>query len=400
MLQVATRRWFGRCAPVLAAAVLLLTMGCSYPSNGGESGSDIKTVDLPHTQVKWQSIGNCWLYAALGWAESEFLAATGRELNLSETYLTYRHFEVQLLSGEALDEVNTGGFWRESVRLMLDYGVMREGDFIPDEAEATFSKVQSKALEAINTSLKTGVLSRDRSPAAIRSELDAAFGVTLSSLAGSIVPLDRITLGRDAAGQTRTLRSEILKWTETRWPLNWNTYPSSEAQLPLDVGGTLSAQQIDLLRRVKRALNDGRPVIMNWWVDFNGLDETGTFDLDNVRVAGPGRQGFHSTVIEDYVVTGIDPATGKTFTVGEGEASPEAKRLAEAYGNIDYFIVKNSWGGAERPDRPSYSRFGEKGYSRLNANYLLGWMSLKDEETGEFDRPQTGLTGFILPAGY
>lgn len=385
---------------VTAACLVTINACGSQPDTAVGSGSEIKTVDLPHTQVKWQSIGNCWLYSALGWAESLVLASTGQELNLSETYLTYRHFERQLLSGEAVGEINTGGFWRESVRLMLEHGVLREGDFIADEADATFSKAQAQALEILNTSLREGVLARDRSPQTVRAELDAAFGVKLSDVSRKIVRLDQISLGQDASGNPRTLRSEILKWTETRWPINWSTYPAAESQLPLDVAGKLSSQQQELLGRVKRALNDGHPVIMNWWVDFHALDDSGIFDLENVRQRGPGRQGYHSTVIEDYVVSGTDPSTGRRFLVGEGEATPADKKLAELYGTIEYFVIKNSWGGDERPDRPSYSRFGVKGYSRLNANYLFGWMSLKQEGTDIFERPETGLTGFVLPAGY
>jgi hypothetical protein len=384
---------------VFAACAVVAACGAPNDAPEGVAGSSVKTVDLPHTPVKWQSIGNCWVYAALGWLESQVLASSGEALDLSETYITYRHFERQLLSDTPLDELQTGGFWRESVRLMLDYGVMKEGDFVPGEEGSTKSPTQALALDTLNRSLQKGALSRDRSPDVVRAELDAAFGVRLQDVADKIVSLDQLSLGRDAEGNPRTARSEITQWTESRWPLNWSSYPSTESQLPLDVRGKLSPQQSELLQRVKRALNDGHPVIMNWWVDFNALDATGAFDLETVRLAGPGRQGYHSTVIEDYVAFGVDPDTGTSFRIGEGEASPEDKLLAERFGNIEYFVIKNSWGGAERPDRSSYARFGEKGYAKLNANYLFGWMKLLDD-SGEYSRPETGLNGFVLPVGY
>jgi hypothetical protein len=357
---------------------------CGAPNPASESA--IRTVDLPHTPVKWQSIGNCWLYAALGWVESKVLDQTNETMDLSETYLTYRYFEEQLTSRHLIAELTTGGNWRDSVRLMQKYGVMQEGDFIAAEEGVTFSKAQAQAVAYLNSSLASGRLSIDRSLTIVRAELDTAFGVQLDDVTSKIIRLE--TLG---------VAADIGRWNEIRWPTNWNTIPN-EKQLPLDVNSQITAAQEQLLRRVMQALNDGHPVLINWWVDFNGLDATGTFDLSNVKRLGSGRQGYHSTVLEDYVVSGIDPTTGSRFYIGEGEATEADKDLARRYGNLEYFVVKNSWGGAERPDRPSYDRFGTKGYSRLNASYLFGWMRM--EEAGSFTGAETGLTGFVLPPGY
>lgn len=384
-------------ASLIAASGISVTLFAACGASPTQSGSSLKTVDLPHSQVKWQSIGNCWAYAALGWVESKYLKANNQEINLSETYMTYRHFERQLLGNPGLEEINTGGSWRQSSQIMISSGVMMEGDFVPDEASKTFSQTQSQALDHLNASLKSGILKSDRSPATVRAELDAAFGVRLADVRSKILPVSSLSLGRNPDGSPRTVRSELENWNSFSWPNDWTGYPT-ESQLPLSKADKLNAAQKDLLQRVKRALNDGHPVVMNWWVDFNGLDETGTFDLANVQAKGPGRQGYHSTVIEDYVVSGVNPQTGEAFRVEEGEASPELKKLAALYGQIDYIVVKNSWGGAERPNRPSYSRFGVKGYARLNASYLFGWM--RQEEEGVYQGPETGLTGFVLPAGY
>lgn len=361
-----------------------------------QSGSSVKVVDMAQSQVKWQSIGNCWVYAAVGWIESQVLKFTGEELNISESYLSYRHFESQLISGRSMTEVQTGGFWHESKRLVLTYGLINEGDFIPSESENTFSASQDRAVKYLNNSLQNGLLKSDRTAATVRAELDAAFGVKLADVQSKIYKASDLVLGKNADGSLKTVDSEIRGWNRINFPADFANYPD-ESELPV-VKDKLTSAQKSLLQRVKRALNDGQPVVMNWWVDFNGLDDNGIFSLENVAAKGSGRQGYHQTVIEDYVVSGVNPETGESFFFGEGDATPEQKRIAELYGEIEYFVVKNSWGGAERLNRPSYARFGEKGYSRLEASYLFGWM--RQEEDGEFQGAEKGLGGFILPAGY
>jgi aminopeptidase C len=59
-----------------------------------DDGVDTTTddvTDIKNSAVKNQSIGNCWVYATIGWAESLHLTQTGKELNLSESYVTYWH---------------------------------------------------------------------------------------------------------------------------------------------------------------------------------------------------------------------------------------------------------------------------------------------------------------------
>ena len=58
------------CAGGLLSGLMTLTAACSGLENAGSSIghnpvqpialSSTKTVNLPHTPVKWQSIGNCW----------------------------------------------------------------------------------------------------------------------------------------------------------------------------------------------------------------------------------------------------------------------------------------------------------------------------------------------------
>ena len=101
-------RSFGSfCAHVMLPVLMIVATSCGMKSSSDEATrslgqptqtSSLDTVNIPHSSVKWQSIGNCWAYAALGWVESMLLR--GPELvqpNFSETYVTYPHYELQLM---------------------------------------------------------------------------------------------------------------------------------------------------------------------------------------------------------------------------------------------------------------------------------------------------------------
>ena len=359
--------------------------------------SSVQTVDIPNTVAKWQSIGNCWIYAALGWAESMALKVSdgATVLNLSETYLTYRHYEVQL-QDSFLTEVETGGSFYESSSLIEKYGLMNEGDFIPSESEKTKSDVQNTATNYINASLKEGKLKTDRSAATVRAELDAAFGVVLADVQSKIFPASTVVVAKSADGKDITLDTQLYSWSEIRWPKDLRAENRPE-NLPA-WNEKFTPTQSALLRRVKVALNAGQPVVMNWFVDFNALDTQGIFDASTLRKLGkPGSQGYHSTVIEDYVVEGVDPATNEPFVTTEGEVAEDLKVLAAKHGKIKYFVVKNSWGGAERLNRASYASNGIKGFHRLDSTYLFANLQRVNEKTRKFIRSETGVNGFILP---
>jgi len=347
-----------------------------------QTESSLNTVNIPNTQIKWQSIGNCWLYAAMGWAEALVLRSTGVEENYSETYLTYRHFQLQLAEGYSIpSEISTGGSWIRSTSLATRFGLMREVDFIPQEVNKTKSMVQSRAESFINNKLKnveyantlkaTKYGSRERQ-AMVEALLDEAFGVKIAEVASkAIMPSDIMIKTVD--GKTSNLASEYSRWEA----VSYGSYNSKE-----------------LLQRLKRAMNAHEPAAISWFVDFNALDNKGIFSKETLDKKGMGSQGYHQTVLEDYVVSGVNPLTGEAFSVLEGEATAEEKELAYKYGNIDYFIIKNSWGGDDRLDRDSYTVGGKKGFHRLNADYIFGQL---DEKSGTQVYKTSGLNDVIVP---
>ena len=156
----------------------------------------------------------------------------------------------------------------------------------------------------------------------------------------------------------------------------------------------LTPTQLNHQKRVMSALNAGEPVVLEWFVDFNALNDEGIFSLETLKEKGPGTQGYHQTVIEDYVVEVLEDGVWQELP--EGDVSQEDKDRAVREGRLKYLIVKNSWGGDDRFDQASYVVAGKKGYHRLNVDYLYGWMGRKGSDD-EVTSGETGLRGWIFP---
>ncbi|NBW82114.1 hypothetical protein EBR21_10225 [bacterium] len=398
------------CSFASTALLLVAAVGCEkavdskavLPQNvSPTASSSLETVNIPHTSVKWQSIGNCWAYAAIGWVESMIIREPSlTSPNFSETYITYRHYELQL-TDPSMRELQTGGSFLEAAEIITRYGLINEGDFIPGEANLSKSERQKTATNYLNESLKTGALSTSRSLAVVRAELDAAFGVNLEKVKEKIVPASSLKVGV-GRGETAPLGEVMNSWREVQWPISYNDYPYDRDGEPTPRwNGKITESQVKVMRRVMRAMNAKYPVVVNWFVDFRAMNQNGIFDLDTLKqYKGTGRQGYHSTVLEDYVAEGIDPETQLPFVTPEGEASDKMKALAVQSGTIKALIVKNSWGGSDRLDRPSYSRDGEKGYHKLGIEYLLAFLPRFDEDSQEFEGYTTGVNSFIVPPGF
>ena len=137
----------------VSASILFgsLATGCSGEAPSAEediSLADDAVTDVNHSSVKRQSIGNCWLYAGIGWAESLNKSATGVEQNFSESYLTFWSWYDRLVGGQVTGtEIETGGSFGLATTLMGKYGVVNEGAFIAEEASAEMSARQKAVLE-------------------------------------------------------------------------------------------------------------------------------------------------------------------------------------------------------------------------------------------------------------
>lgn len=390
--------WMKKMAAIAICAQL--TVSCSSES---PRSSDVKVTDIYDSAIKWQSIGNCWIYSTLGWVESLLLKDGQGEKDFSESYLTYRYYQEQLKSGA--QKIQTGGFWSTSQDLILAYGLMLEGDFIPEEKDQPKSLRQAEATAFIEEKLadqeflsSLALLTQTEKATAIEELLNEAFGVEIELLEEKIIPASAVILSSEP-GKATTLSDVVRTWRpETHKSFfDWYSSGLSIDTLPAVSSLPASVRKVQLERKVMKALNKKIPVQLVWFVDFNAQGEDGIFSLANLKERGVGSQGYHQTVIEDYAVEILDPLTGEVIReIGEGQASQEDMLAAETNGRIKYLVVKNSWGGSERLDRPSYVVNGKGGYARLEADYLFGWMIQSAEDGGE-GHPVTGFARYILP---
>lgn len=415
-----TRKLFGRIGRLAGITALTLAAGALGCVSTEEASTDDVT-DIPHTSVKNQSIGNCWVYATLGWVESMRLTHAGEELNLSESYISYWHWFEQIHGGGAgeqqlakmtskggVNEVSTGGWFSVAVELISRYGMLDEGVFIPAEAEEARSARQKSALDAINKSLKDGALSTAaaRSDASVvRAELDKAWGLTpdvsqlLTDVFGASVDhtlydspdipdgsglrrADALIVGHDGQGKELTLADAIGTPSYSYWgpPSHSGPYAWNEEDYP-----TSASARRNFQIQIQSAMHRRLPAIMTWYVDFAALENDNTF---RTVPASPGRQGGHMTPVYDYEIDNV-PGHG-TLSAGVTITDPEVLDAALApEASIKFFRIKNSWGSNLAPD-PSQGD-ALKGYYDL-------WMSYLDakipKEGGGF---AWGLSGVVLP---
>lgn len=409
-------RLLRRTALPLALATTSLAVGCD---DGVDSNSDDVT-DIQNSSVKNQAIGNCWVYATVGWAESLRLTHSGEELNLSESYISYWHWYEQIAGGPSgqstiarldKDQISTGGWFGLAAELMRRYGVINEGKFIPEESEAARSSRQSSALNAINTSLKSGAL---KDPAArrdrklVRAELDKAWGLSATTIAaldntfgpkvektllssGIKIAADSgitnpasIEVGRnitlaDAIG-TPSSSFDVLK---RKGKYAWN-----EVSFP-----TGDTARRDFYRKMQTAMHAGMPVIMTWFVDFAALDGQNRFMSPPTT---PGRQGGHMTVLEDYQINNV-PGFG-TLEAGKLVTDPKALEAAlSSEATIEFIRIKNSWGTSLAPPNANDD---QRGYYDLYSKYLTGPLTKCTESNGDkcgIKAQVPGLTALVLP---
>jgi hypothetical protein len=404
---------------LIAAGAQACAVDPSSPDLGASRDS---IVDIDHTPVKRQSIGNCWLYATATWAESLHKSVAGEELNMSESYLNYWYWFEQVANG-GLDgnAIQTGGWFRTGVDLMARYGVMNEGDFIQEEANVEMSLRQKAALEAVNLSLKSGALAdpamrrnRDlvrkelnrayRLSAEVVAQMDSVFGLDVSrTLDKQAIASGTIRNTRDIAVRTIDSETKAAAVVTLADAIGTKTSPSSLsvrqgrfAWKSAQYSRNNKVSQRATLARMQRAVHDAQPVVVSWFVDFNALDQQGRF---LAPPASPGRGGGHMVVVEDYEIDNV-PGFG-TLSVGTKETRPEALSAAlDPAATIRFVRIKNSW-GSFRPDR----QFVVPGYHDLYMAYLNGPVKRCAEKAdGNPDvtncQDETPLNEFILPAGY
>ncbi len=402
----------------VSASILFgsLAAGCSGEGPSAEediSLADDAVTDVNHSSVKRQSIGNCWLYAGIGWAESLNKSATGVEQNFSESYLTFWSWYDRLVGGQVTGtEVQTGGSFGLATTLMGKYGVVNEGSFIAEEATAEMSARQKAALTYINESIKNGKLktaAARKNRATVKAELVAAWKLTpavvakLDALFGADFSknLTQTSAGKpvvNTAGSIAKRPSEVpAQYTKGAGKLpTKTTLDAAIRDWKVAYYPTGTSARRTFQARIQRALHDAQPVALTWTVDFNALDSKGAF---KGIPATPGHQGGHVTILEDYEITNV-PGYG---TLAAGTLVTDKAALGAALSSqatISFFRTKNSW-GASRADRA----FAAPGHNDLYMDYMNGPIQRCEEKAdGSTDTtkcsPEVPFGSVVLPPGY
>ncbi len=371
--------------------------------------------------IRRQSIGNCWIYAVLGWVESVNIRATGVDPNLSESYLTYWHWFDQIQEGIPVgNQLETGGHFGDADRLISTYGMMKEGDFIFQERRAEESARQKTALAAIQAALATGALKTqdaryDRK--LLRAELDKAFQLTstatnrLDAVFGKSVDRTLKTTTADLKAQKIIAPSALpaasakpdgsvqIVTLADLLPNN-GRLPYTPVSFPY-LSTPDSPAERAFWRRVKKALHAQAPVVAVWDVDFNALTTTAHFSKAYLDTRGPGKQGGHMTVASDYQAV---LANGTRYAAGTPVTDPAiVASLMQDDTKVEFLRVKNSW-GAYRPDR--WLDASLPGYHDLDIDYIRGPLkkcqAKPDGSTDTANCPTTGpgMRTVYVPNGF
>jgi hypothetical protein len=248
----------------------------------------------------------------------------------------------------------------------------------------------------------------------VRSQLDKAFGtdgkgslryggkVTGTKIVDPATFQVQYTTYSAQSGKGTPKKTNLLEaireWREADYP----TYGSASQ---------LKSDRRNFLIRVQRALHDRQPVVITWDVDFNAMENydevlRGSFNKKTLKNAGgPGRQGGHMTVLEDYQAKLSDGTLLKAGVTLDPSKPSDAALLKKALNKgttIQFLRVKNSWGSL-RPDREFAPGF--PGYHDLYLDYLNGPMQFcPDVEETKTDENCTGesipLNSVMLPPGY
>lgn len=365
--------------------------GCSSDGPAADTGAPVSgdeqdIVDIASTPVKNQSIGNCWTYATTAWAESLHLQGTGEVSNLSESWVTYWDWYEKLTSYQTAgkDKIEAGGFFRTATAIMGKYGMVEEGAFIEGEATADRSSAQSRAESAINASMASGALKKSRSPEVVRAELAKAWG-----LSPAVITNLNATFGSGAPRPITSVPAGFKLYTADAFKVAHKEPGKPQTVIPLrsELGGweeispTTTPNPRTLVRRVQKALHDGRPAIVVWNVSWAARSGS-TF----AKMGATNKvDGVHMTLLEDYQAA-LVPNIG---TLPAGVTVSDKAILDSALADqveVSFFRVKNSWGASGDPSGTG----NYKGYVDLYREYLF---------PTEAKAPK-GIVSFIVPRAY
>jgi hypothetical protein len=410
------------------ALASLLALSSVAVAGCGEEPTDSQSNDVgdaKNSKVERQAIGNCWLYATASWAEGLHIWATGEEPDISQSYWTFWHWYGEILDGAAWTEISTGGNTWTAHDIIRERGLMMEADFVPEDATSEMSSRQSAALSKINEEIKNGRLKESRA----RSDEQLVLTVLMDAWRLSPEVREQIVqvfgddgaktlaYGGDTAGtKIIAARDFAVAYPERETDPEVPTIRETNLEEAMGEWRTVRYPSGDQARRefqirVQKTIHDGVAAVVTWDVDFNAMesspgDKQGSFNMETRGRRGPGSQGGHMTVFEDYEVITKDFGVleaGVTLDPSIPEDKAKLDAALDLSSEVVFFRIKNSWGGF-RDDRSSAPGF--PGYHDLYMDYLngplTGWCpSVTGAKTEQNCRgTSTPLRDVLLPPGY
>ena len=221
---------------------------------------------MGETAIHWKLLDLCC--GRLG--ESLHLTASGRKINISESYWTYWSLYNSLTKGKFDKDLKkktktivTGGTFYDARRIIKKHGYMLEGDFIPSERNARMSKIQERVEKLINKEIQKGgelYRKKDRTSRKVKTFLNKAFGIKARVFKKKKSGKKLIT-GYTKGGDKISLFQSIKKWKKVTYETNRSHFYRT------------NKGKKKVLSRVIRAANDGKPVMMSVYVEFTAINK-------------------------------------------------------------------------------------------------------------------------------
>ena len=346
---------------LLAFALALIITAC-----GPTPTSQLSTVDLPQTAAKAQGgVGFCWSYATIGLTEATALNTSGQTFDLSEeaigfyriaeelSYLSKNFSAEQMATPDMVREVGTEGItgsdflfhdkqthygkWPSALELVKKYGVTPESVWSVKFANSADGASPGEGAIAIDN-----ILARFVAFKAAHNDVNCC---DVETLANNVMVAPAGELGFPSV-PPKAFEMEGLQQTPTGF-----LAANFKLQNPdfYDVVTATSAKDFDtFVQRTKLALAAGETVPLEFsadakFMDFENNTFTGIYSAEGAAMMGldPNDTAFnlnggHVVLITDFVNVG-----GKPGRVSDAD---KAAAVAADPSELDYFVVKNSWG--------------------------------------------------------
>lgn len=348
---------------------LLFLVGMSIVGCGRsvDRASSTSTVDVPQTPIADQEyVGFCWAYSTVALIESDYKTRTGQEIRLSPEAIgfyrmatgIYRATRAQNaadvlalilpggLEGYFLKQSDGGG---DALDLVQKYGVVPEAvwSFKFDE-KGKAGKV-TRAIELELVRVLTEKLWHRRPASEITMDEIINRVMTAKGAFPSAPPASFDVGGKDMTAP------DFLQ-------VKLGFHPEKYGALTIATDADLDR----LIRGIKRSLVRGVSVPIGIPVNMDRLhsDAFSGKDVDLNDKQNFVRDGAHAILITDFVNKG-----GKRGALSGAAIEAELNKPSS---ELDYLVVKNSWGTKIRKNKAGDEIGSKTGYFTIDREYLQG----------------------------